>query len=1414
MGFKSTANKSLGLLSNLALFAAPFVTGDPLTAFGSLLSLLRRFLNNRQSLERVLLQPVEQLLKENEIPRNWRPVIEKIFEDRTGLLILFVLLIQYLIDSKSPDLQPLTKWLLEKNEDAAGNIAKKIGDCPIIKRFVKRLSNNDKNKKDEEAKNIAEKIANCIQAQSDTPHFNALRGLLREFSKSAIQDDINRFNKEIIERFDAINRALNSINERLSSIERAIFLDLDNYKAHIQDFYKDYKYPLFVGRKEVIDKLNDWLDDPAAPPYLLLVAPAGRGKSALLARWQEKLQNREDVYLIFVPISIRYVNSETEVFKILVAHMADLFNEKVPRNYSLQEYVNEFRRYLSKLNTSYFGERSILIILEGLDEADSYKLFKNLFPRGEQVPAKLRVVVSARSLAGDRDASGWCERLGWPPDEVRFLELGLLDREAMLEAVDCILPNYAQRNKLAGTLYELSDKGDPLLVKLYVDIIKNYKHAEKVLEVSSGIKPGLEGYFENWWRELEQQQDWKDEVPETVLEVTNLLSAALAPLLREELLALGKMHPVNLDKALSKLGRLISGDGKQRGYVFSHPRLAQYFWEDKLTEAQRGELDQKFLRWGWEVVGKLSNKQLSPGQVPPYLVRAFGKHLARVGAEPADWLRLVHPRWAEASEVVGGSLDFFLEDLERAWRACIVANEQAIKRGELAPYLGGEVRCALLKARLHTKADLPAGLLVRLVEAGVWRWEYGLSYAYQIPRPEERAEALTKLATLLPEDRPAEQKSQLLDEALAAAREIDDSDARAKALAALAPHMSHEQLGQALAAAYEIGWSPACAEAFAALDPHLSDAQRAGILNHAQQSGSELDRAVVLAAFAKHLSPEQRDEVLNDAQQINYPQIRAKVLSELAKWLPDDKVKSVLDKFLDSVQQIQNSAVLAEVFVELAPCLSGVQLNKALNIAQQFKTQNELIHATIMAALVPYLQDPQQLNAVWNEVQQFKNEFARAELLAALAPRLSPEQLNEALKAAQAIDWPFARAEVLAALASRLSPEQLSDVLDTIRDVDLSPACAEVIEVIAPYLLSEQLVDKALKIALQIDELFYRRQALAALAPRLPPEHLRAALHAAWQADTFAYAKTLAALIPHLPAKQRLSVLERAFDAALKVEDEFARAEALAVLAPHLSNKQQLSEALNAAQQMSSLSARAEVLAALVPHLPENEKSSVLADVLNAAKQMVLYDQVLVLAALTPHLSSTQRGNVLNLARQIENPQILAEVLTSLAPHLSPQQLRSAFSLAQSIGNPDFRDQALAALIPLLPNTQIPVVLNQIQRLQRPASRSKLLAALAPHLSGQQKQKALDEALAAAREIDWLPYRARALAALAPHAQHLSMADLYSFWCDTLRALAAHTLPELLSDLQTLVPAIVALGGQRAAEDIARALLDFVETSN
>jgi len=70
------------------------------------------------------------------------------------------------------------------------------------------------------------------------------------------------------------------------------FLPTD-YAMRIRNFILEYIGTLqrpvpFGGRQADLQTLDGWLDDPDAPPYLLLTAPAGRGKSALLVRWLER----------------------------------------------------------------------------------------------------------------------------------------------------------------------------------------------------------------------------------------------------------------------------------------------------------------------------------------------------------------------------------------------------------------------------------------------------------------------------------------------------------------------------------------------------------------------------------------------------------------------------------------------------------------------------------------------------------------------------------------------------------------------------------------------------------------------------------------------------------------------------------------------------------------------------------------------------------------------------------------------------------------------------------------------------------------------------------------------------------------------------------------------------------------------
>ena len=163
------------------------------------------------------------------------------------------------------------------------------------------------------------------------------------------------------------------------------------------------------------------------------------------------------------------------------------------------------------------------------------------------------------------------------------------------------------------------------------------------------------------------------------------------------------------------------------------------------------------------------------------------------------------------------------------------------------------------------------------------------------------------------------------------------------------------------------------------------------------------------------------------------------------------------------------------------------------------------------------------------------------------------------------------------------------------------------------------------------------------------------------------------------------------------------------------------------------------------------------------------------------------------------------------SPHLADEQKRQvldeALAAAREINSPYTRAEALAALVPHLADEQKRQVLDEAlsaaREIDDPYARAEALAALAPHPADEQKRQVLDEALAAAREIDSSYTRAEALAALAPHVV------TYPLWRDTLQASASLTLPQLLGNLKDLVPASVALGGQGAVDDIARAILDL-----
>lgn len=168
------------------------------------------------------------------------------------------------------------------------------------------------------------------------------------------------------------------------------------YASRIQNFLIEYlgtkeRPEPFGGREESLAQLDRWLES-GDRPYLLLTAPAGRGKSALLVHWLEQIQSRTDLAIVFIPASVRFnTNLSNVFFASLAARLAFLHGEPAPTRADT-DWRGLAAAYLSRPLSD---GRTLLVVMDALDEAGDWEAGRDLLPLDPL--DGLRIVVSARS---------------------------------------------------------------------------------------------------------------------------------------------------------------------------------------------------------------------------------------------------------------------------------------------------------------------------------------------------------------------------------------------------------------------------------------------------------------------------------------------------------------------------------------------------------------------------------------------------------------------------------------------------------------------------------------------------------------------------------------------------------------------------------------------------------------------------------------------------------------------------------------------------------------------------------------------------------------------------------------------------------------------------------------------------------
>ena len=1161
-------------------------------------------------------------------------------------------------------------------------------------------------------------------------------------------------------------RRIENLEDQILKMTRGINTLSYNYANRIDNFFVEYlgtdqqKVP-FGGRQKELEELDKWLNDDKAPPYGLIAAEAGRGKSALLAKWSQSVVERGLAEVIFMPISIRFDTAKASVcFTALAARLGEIYGEPVAFAELSAEQWREV--CLSFMKRQPPEGKQILLIMDGLDEASDWTPDASLFPANP--PSRVRVIVSARYQVGDVDESGWLRRLNWEAiHKARSFQLLALTRQGVKDVLTAMghpLDALFTKGDVIGELHQLSE-GDPLLIRLYVEALLDAGDRESFFksEDLAKIPKGLDGYFERWWDE--QRKLWDKHSPlrgRTFQAIFNLLSCALGPLMIEDILEMvnpeDEVSTWTLAEDMGNIKRFVIGDGKQQGFSFSHPRLGQYFYEG-MSKRERKAWENRFIDYGKRTLVALQEKEIQPNDASTYCVQNYGAHLERLEAPDDDLFNLVSYGWAQAWYALEGMYSGFLNDVDRVWNWAI--GTFLDENGDRTEALVWQIKCGLHKSSVAAlSANINPVLLVLATQEKLINPTQALVMVKRNPSSDNKVKALSALASKIPTD--------LMREELFIAQTMEFEWSRAKALRELAPHLPEELLGEALQAAQAIDDEDHRANALSGLVPHLPDELLSDALQALRAIEDEWIRVYALSEISPHFLKEQREEVLGEAlqaaQAIKDDWSRVDALSEVVPHLLKEQKEAVLGKALQAAQAIKDDWSRVDALHVIVPHLPKKQrevvAREALQVAQAIEIEINRVDAiSKIASYLPKRQREAAVREALQAAQAIEEEWRRAFALEELAPHLTERLLGEALQVARAIDDEWSRTRALRGLAPQLPERLLEEVLQAVQALEDEGERAYALEELAPQ-LPEELLAEALRAAQAIENEGERAKSLGGLVPHLPEGLQREALQAAQaieKGESRAYALSEIAL--KLPSGQREAVVSEALQAAQAVEDKESRVDALREMIPHLPEGL-LQEALQTAQSIKDKWKRASVLSELATRLQKRQRKSVVRKALQAAQAIKRESlRASVLSELASQLSKGLFEEALQTVKDIKHVWSRVDAFNGLIPYLPEGMLGEALQAAQDIKDDWSRVHALSEIAPRLSEGQREEVVEEELRVARAiedkSSRATVLIKLAPLLPGEMRDMVLIEALQAALAIekDWS--RAITLSKLAPN---------------------------------------------------------------
>lgn len=534
--------------------------------------------------------------------------------------------------------------------------------------------------------------------------------------------------------------------ERPQALARKAFLagDAIDFAPLVADETRWY-----VGRLELIERIRAQVARQDVGGYVVVVADAGLGKTALAAELATRL--RAPAFFCSVAGGL---TTAQQCLRHLCAELIlrhDLEHDHLP------DAAGRDGAFLARLmeEAQRRSGEPVVLVVDALDEAEDAGGATNPLRLPDRLPPGCHVVATQRPMAARLAVQG----------TTRITELPIgADDPAQAADIEAHLRRQWDRPEVCGPLRRADAALDgDTFVRLLRDAAQgNFKYLDYVLaDIRDGVPgfhpldsarlpAGLARYYEQFWQRMGMDRmaerswdDW-DRLHRPVL---TLLAVAMEPVTVGWFTAhTGRRADEIRARVLVPWQRFVSrrgAPGPQETWQVVHKSFADFL-------ARRPELD---LAAGHALVA--GHDVSTPARWlddDRYAARHVTAHLRRAG-QLQPLLALVGRRdWYDAQMAAepGGTL--FVADVERAWSLAAEVATGPAPTAARAAALAGTVRCALTLATVNSlSANLRPGLVAELVRDARWTPTAALDTLARNPDADARAEGLAAVAPLLRE---------------------------------------------------------------------------------------------------------------------------------------------------------------------------------------------------------------------------------------------------------------------------------------------------------------------------------------------------------------------------------------------------------------------------------------------------------------------------------------------------------------------------------------------------------------------------------------------------------------------------------------------------------------------------------------